>query len=72
MPTIKEIATRLNGEKMFSVFGGSNGFWQVELDDKSSSLTTFNPPLGGYRGTRIPFGISSAPKVWQRKMSEAH
>ena len=37
MPTIEEIATRLNGAKLFSVFDASNGFWQVELDDESST-----------------------------------
>jgi hypothetical protein len=31
MPTIEEVATRLNGAKIFSVFDASNGFWQVEL-----------------------------------------
>ena len=57
MPTIEEIATRLNGAKLFSVFDASNGFWQVELDDESSSLTTFNTPFGRYRWKRMPFGI---------------
>ena len=49
IPTIEEIATRLNGAKLFSVFDASNGFWQVERDDESSSLTTFNTPFGRYR-----------------------
>ena len=70
MPTIEEIATRLNGAKLFSVFDASYGFWQVELDDESSSLTTFNTPFGRYRWKRMPFGINSAPEVWQRKMRE--
>ena len=70
MPTIEEIATSLNGAKLFSVFDASNGFWQVELDDESSSLTTFNTPFGRYRWKRLPFGINSAPEVWQRKMRE--
>ena len=70
MPTIEEIATRLNGAKLFSVFDASNGFWQVELDDESSSLTTFNTPFGRYRWKRMPFGINSAPEVWQRTMRE--
>ena len=48
MPTTEEIATRLNGAKLFSVFDASNGFWQVELGDVSSSLTTFNTPFGRY------------------------
>ena len=70
MPTIEEIATRLNGAKLFSVFNASNGFWQVELDEESSMLTTFNTPFGRYRWKRMPFGINSAPEVWQRRMRE--
>ena len=70
MPTIEEVATRLNGAKIFSVFDASNGFWQVELDQASSRFTTFNTPFGRYCWKRMPFGISSAPEVWQRKMHE--
>ena len=70
MPTIDEVATRLNGAKIFSVFDASNGFWQVELDQASSLLTTFNTPFGRYCWKRMPFGINSAPEVWQRKMQE--
>ena len=70
MPTIEEVATRLNGAKIFSVFDASNGFWQVELDQASSRFTTFNTPFDRYCWKRMPFGISSAPEVWQRKMQE--
>ena len=70
MPTIEEIATRLNGAKLFSVFDASNGFWQVEHDEESSLLTTFNTPFGRYLWKGMPFGITSAPEVWQRKMRE--
>jgi hypothetical protein len=70
MPTIEEVATRLNGAKIFSVFDASNGFWQVELDQASSRFTTFNTPFGRYCWKRMPFGISSAPEVCQRKMHE--
>ena len=70
MPTIEEISTRLHGAKVFSVFDASNGFWQVELDKESSFLTTFNTPFGRYRWKRMPFGIKSAPEIWQRKMRE--
>ena len=65
MPTIEEVATRLNGAKIFSVFDASNGFWQVVLDQASSLLTTFNTPFGCYCWKRMPFGINSAPEVWQ-------
>ena len=42
----------------------------MELDEESSMLTTFNTPFGRYRWKRIPFGINSAPEVWQRRMRE--
>ena len=70
MPTIKKIATRLHGANVFSVFDASNGFWQVELDKESRFLTTFNTPFGRYRWKRMPFGIKSAPEIWQRKIRE--
>ena len=46
------------------------GFWQVKLDEKSSYLTTMNTPFGRYRWLRMPFGINSAPEVWQQRMHE--
>ena len=57
MPTLEEIATRLHGAKVFSVFDASNGFWQVELDKKSSFLTTFNTLFGRYRWKRMPLRV---------------
>ncbi|CAB4012905.1 Hypothetical predicted protein [Paramuricea clavata] len=70
MPTIEEVATRLNGPEIVSVFDARIGFWQVELDQGSSLFTTFNTPFGRYCWQRTPFGINSAPGVWQRKMRE--
>ena len=70
MPTIEEIATRLHGAKVFSLLDAKNGFWYVNLDEKSSYLTTFQTPLGRYRWCRMPFGIGSAPEVFQRRMHE--
>ena len=46
------------------------GFWYVELEEDSSLLTTFNTPFGRYRWKRMPFGISSAPEVFQRRIHE--
>ena len=48
----------------------ASGFWQKRLDTESSYKTTFNTPFGRYRWKRMPFGISSAPEVWQRTMHE--
>ena len=45
-----------------------DSFHQVKLDDASSYLTTFWTPFGRYRYLRMPFGISSAPEEFQRRM----
>ena len=70
LPTVEELATRLDGAKKFTVCDAQDGFHQVQLDENSSCLTTFNTPFGKYRWTRLPFRISSAPKVCQRQMHE--
>ena len=71
LPTIDDILPNLVNAKVFSVVDASNGFWQVELDEPSSYLTTFATPFGRYRWKRLPFGISSAPEEYQRRMQEA-
>ena len=43
----------------------------MKLTENCSYLTTFNTPFGRFRWPRMPFGISSAPEIWQRKMHEA-
>ena len=70
MPTIEEVATRLTNAKKFTVLDAKDGFWQKRLDTESSYKTTFNTPFGRFRWNRMPFGISSAPEVWQRTMHE--
>ena len=70
LPTIESIATRLSEAKVFSVLDVRHGFWHMVLDEESSFLTTFNTPFGRYRWLRMPFGICSAPEIFQRKMYE--
>ena len=42
----------------------------MKFDEPSSYLTTFNTPFGRYRWKRLPFGICSAPEIFQRKMHQ--
>ena len=70
LPTVDEVTTRLAGAKKFTICDAKDGFHQIKLDKASSYLTTFNTPFGRYRWCRMPFGISSAPEVWQRRMHE--
>ena len=42
----------------------------MKLDDAYSYLTTVNTPFGQYKWKRLPFGVCSAPEVFQKKMHE--
>ena len=40
MPTIEDMAPDLTKAKIFTVVDAKDGFWQVELSEKSSHYTT--------------------------------
>ena len=42
----------------------------MKLDYESCLLITMNTPLGRYRRLKSPFGIKSAPELYQRTMDE--
>jgi hypothetical protein len=65
-PTIDDLLPDLEKARWFSLADAKNGFWQVQLQDESSYLTTFGTPWGRYRWKRMPFGISPAPEEFQR------
>ena len=68
MVTVEEVANRLAGAKSFTSLDACSGYWQLPVDDESSKLLTFNTPWGRYRFTRLPFGISPAPELYQREI----
>ena len=70
LPTIDEVASRLAGAKKFTLCDAKDSFHQILLNDTSSYLTMFNSHFGRYCWPRMPFSISSAPEVWQRRMHE--
>lgn len=70
MPTIQNIATRLNGAKVFSVLDVKSGFWHFKLEEDSKHLGTFHTPFERYRWFSMPFGISSASQVFQHHIHE--
>jgi len=70
MRTIDDITDKLTGAKYFSKLDANCGYWQVQLDDESAKLTAFNSPFGRFEYLRLPFGVSNAPEVFMKKMSE--
>ena len=71
LPAVDQTLAQLAGAKLFSKLDANSGFWQIQLAPSSSLLTTFITPFGRFCFRRLPFGISSAPEHFQRRMSEA-
>jgi hypothetical protein len=71
MPTLDDVLSELDGAKVFSLCDAKDGFLQVKLSDQSSDLTTFWTPFGKYKWLRMPFGLSSSPEEFQRRLSDA-
>ncbi|XP_042345404.1 uncharacterized protein K02A2.6-like [Plectropomus leopardus] len=69
LPTIDDILPRLAESRVFSLLDAASGFWQIPLERETAKLTTFITPTGRYFFKRLPFGISSAPEIFQREMS---
>jgi len=70
LPSVETTLAQLGGAKYFSKLDANSGFWQIEMDSDSSKLTTFITPFGRYKFNRLPFGITSAPEHFQRRMNE--
>ena len=46
----------------------SQAYQQLELDEEAQTYTNINTHKGFFRYKRLPFGISSAPGIFQRTM----
>ena len=68
LPTVDENLAQLAGAKFFTKLDANSGFWQIPLSPDSCPLTTFITPFGRYMFNKLPFGISSAPEHFQKKM----
>lgn len=51
-----EVDASLKQAKHFTTMDAASGFYQIQLTEESSWLTTFNTPFGRYKFERIPFG----------------
>jgi len=70
IPKCDDILSRLEGKTLFTVIDMKDGFWQIQFSKESSDYCTFNTPFGRYKFNRLPFGISSAPEIFQKKNTE--
>ncbi|UYV60823.1 K02A2.6-like [Cordylochernes scorpioides] len=70
IPVVEHTLAQLKGAKVFTKLDANSGFWQIPLSSESSALTTFITPIGRFRFKRLPFGISSAPEIFQKRMGQ--
>ena len=70
LPRVDDTLAQLAGARLFSKLDANSGFWQIALSQESRLRTTFITPMGRYCFNKLPFGISSAPEHFQRRMNE--
>ncbi|XP_062550637.1 uncharacterized protein LOC134215466 [Armigeres subalbatus] len=70
MPIVDEILARIGKGKVRSKLDIRDAFLQTELAPESRDITTFITNRGLFRFKRLPFGLVSAPEIFQKVMDE--
>ena len=68
IPHVEDLFATLSGGESFSKIDLSQAYNQVLLDEDSKQYTVINTHKGLFRYNRLPFGINSAPGIFQRVM----
>ena len=68
LPRVEDIFAALQNGKLFTKLDLSQAYQQLPLDEDSKKFTTINTHKGLFQYNRLPFGISTAPSIFQRLM----
>ena len=68
IPRIEDLFASLAGGKEFTKLDLSHAYQQVKLDEASCPYVRINTHKGLFRYNQLPFGVSSAPAIFQRIM----
>jgi hypothetical protein len=68
LPRPSDLSATLAGGKYFSTLDLSHAYNQIQLDNESKKYLTINTHQGLYQYTRLPFGVTSAPALFQKFM----
>ena len=69
LPRIEDLFTDLAGGQKFSKIE-NQAYLQMQVDEKARALLTIVTHKGLYRYCRLPFGITSAPALFQHVMDQ--
>ena len=70
IPKAEDIFHALNGGQKFSKIDLKNAYLQIPLDEESQKACTIITHKGLYRPNRMPFGVASAPAIFQKIMDQ--
>lgn len=70
LPSKDYIWQRIQGCNVFSKFDLTKGFWQAKIRKEDQYKTAFSVPQGLYEWTVLPFGIKTAPSIFQGIMDK--
>ena len=68
LPRVEDIFAALQNGKLFTKLDLSQAYQQLPLDEDSKKFTTINTHKGLFQYNRLPFGISTAPSIFQKLM----
>ncbi len=66
----EDLFVTVAGGRKFSKLDLSHAYQQVLLEEKSQEFVTVSTHKGLYRYNRVPFGVASAPAVFQQLMEK--
>ena len=70
LPRIEDTFANLAGGNKFSKIDLASAYLQMELDDNSKKYTTITTSQGLFQYNRLPFGVKTAPALWQRAIEQ--
>ncbi|CAK1578727.1 unnamed protein product [Parnassius mnemosyne] len=68
LPRIEEVFAKIGGGERYSKIDLKNAYNQFVLDELSQLLTTINTHKGLFKYTRLVYGLSNAPAIFQKAM----
>ena len=68
LPRVNDLYASLTGGETFSKLDMSQAYLQLKLDEGSRDYVTINTHKGLFRYTRLPYGLSVAPSIFQRTL----
>ena len=68
IPKVEDLFSQLSGGKTFTKLDMSQAYQQLLLDEDSQNFVVVNTHKGLFKYKRLPFGVSSAPGIFQRVM----